>query len=379
MPPAQPQQGSDENAALWISVLTIVAIVIIWFTLHQWIAFFFLKLKLFEVDLLLPFTSQFKPLAEQLRALTPQQAGNITISELATIGNQVGNILRYPVIAILVICGIAIYFGNTASHFRASYNMKRLAAAEKSNWPQISPVVPINLVETPIDQGPWAMALNPMLFAKKHHLLITEKQFSESNELSSAVKIKVSLRRLEAKQIFLMQLGSYWHGVNGLPIHVKALFAMFAAKAHGNAKAVDALNAQIAKSAADSQFKNLNFQGVDALLAKYANEKLVQQITNRHAFVYTVMASMLQLARLDGVYASADFLWLKPIDRRLWYTLNCVGRKTPFVEVAGIFSHLNAELLFNKPIFVPMVDEAVDALEVAITEILFKPTEELNP
>ena len=210
-----------------------------------------------------------------------------------------------------------------------------------------------------------------MNLEKKYGLLTVEKQAAEEGKLSSAVKIKVTLKRLEAKQIFLMQLGNYWHGVEKLPLHARALFAMFAAKAHSDQDTVLALNNQIAVSASASNYKNFNFQGVDALLAKHAQQKDIQKIVNNHAFVYTVMASMLEFSRIDGVYASADFLWLKPLDRRLWYTLNCVGRKTPFAEVAGIAAHRNAEVLYHKPLFVPMVDEAVDALEIAIGELLY--------
>ena len=89
----------------------------------------------------------------------------------------------------------------------------------------------------------------------------------------------------------------------------------------------------------------------------------------------TVMASMLEAAREDGVQASADFLWLKPLDRRLWYTLNTVGRQTPFIEVAGIFAHWVAEKEAGRKLFVPMVEEATNALELALKEVVYKPDE----
>jgi intracellular multiplication protein IcmP len=376
MPPPQQQQGSDENAALWMSVLAIVTLVIIWFTLHEWIAYFFLKLKLLEINFLSIFTHQFQPLAAQLQALTPEDAKNIQINQLSKIGMAVGNVLRYPLIVLLVLAAGLLYFGNVSARYRSTYTMQRLAMEEKMDWPQIQPVLSLNLIDTPLDQGPWSMALNPMMYAKAHNLLLVEKETPTEHQLTSAIKVKVTVKRLEAKQTFLMQLGNYWHNLTTLPLHTRALFAMFAAKAHGDKDSVTKLNNQIAVSAAQSQYKQINYEGLDALLAKHTNEKDVQKVVARHAFVYTVMASMLEFARLDGVHASADFLWLKPIDRRLWYTLNCVGRKTPYVEIAGIFAHRNAELVYNKPLYVPMVDEAVDALEIAINEILFKPNEE---
>lgn len=84
---------------------------------------------------------------------------------------------------------------------------------------------------------------------------------------------------------------------------------------------------------------------------------------------------MLHGARADGVQASSDFLWLKPIDRRMWYVLNTVGRQTPFVEAAGVFAHWRAEKEMGKRIVVPMVEEATNALELALKEIVYKPDE----
>ena len=371
MPPQQ-QQGGDENATLWICALSIAALVGIWFFLHAWIAFLFLKLKLLEIDLLSPFTNQLQALKTELQGLTPSMAGDISLNVLAQKGTTVGNILRYPLIAILVILNAFLFFGHVTSRYRSTYTMNRLAEAEEADWPQISPVVPLNLIEVPLDEGPWAMALNPMAFAKKYRLLTIEQHVAGEHELSSNIKHKVSLKRLLAKQVLLMQLGNYWHDVYRLPIHFRALFALFAAKAHNDVNSVIKLNAQIATSATKSDWKNIDYTGIDELLAKYINEKAVQKIVSAHAFVYTVMASMLNLARTSGVYASSDFLWLKPIDRRLWYVLNNVGRKTAFAEVAGIISHWNAELIFRNPIFVPMVDEAIEALDIAISEILYK-------
>ncbi len=127
---------------------------------------------------------------------------------------------------------------------------------------------------------------------------------------------------------------------------------------------------------ARSSKSTLNFKGVDELLKKHYNTKAVQKIVQGHAYVLTVMAAMLKGARDDGVQASADFLWLKPMDRRLWYTLNTVGRQTPFIEVAGIFAHWRAEQEAQKRLVVPMVEEATNAVQLALKEVLYKRDEE---
>ena len=53
--------------------------------------------------------------------------------------------------------------------------------------------------------------------------------------------------------------------------------------------------------------------------------------------------------------------------------LNCVGRQTAFVEVAGPYAHWLAEKEMGRKIRSPMVDQAVTALDVAIKEIKYNP------
>ena len=103
------------------------------------------------------------------------------------------------------------------------------------------------------------------------------------------------------------------------------------------------------------------------------NCDLIAKVVYRHAYVMTVMAAMLELSRCDGVLATSEFVWLKPLDRQLWYVLNDMGRQTPSIESAGVFAHLAAEKKFGRPLRVPMVDEAVVALGEALEEILYEP------
>jgi len=160
-----------------------------------------------------------------------------------------------------------------------------------------------------------------------------------------------------------------WDGADKLPLYAKALFAAFAARMNADTKAAEQLLRQLNASSTGS----LDYQNVDGLLKKHLNTPLVQNVVQNHAYNYTVLAEMLAKARDDGVQASADFLWLKPIDRKLWYTLNMVGRQTPFSEVAGIFAHWIAEKEAGRRLKVPMVEEATKALEIALKEVVYRP------
>lgn len=373
---AAPQQGnqSDNSAGLlWIIAGVFAVLGVLWYVFKSHIAYYFLLIKLYELKLISLFVHT--PTVASLEASTHSallHASAVQFKDLILIGSLVGDYLRIPFIIILVALAFIVYFSHTARIFKNIYSMQQLAKLEQNNWPQITPVVGLNLIKEDINKGPWAMALSPMNFCKRYGLLEEIRpQRQEGMSRREWDKVDVVLKRGEATKLFALQLGPVWRGVNYLPPHVKALFAAFAARVNADSKAAAQLLAQLSRSSSTK----LDMTGVDELIKKHANTKAIQQITSRHAYVLTVMASMLAGAREDGVQASADFLWLKPLDRRLWYTLNTVGRQTPFVEVGGIFAHWVAEKEAGRKLLVPVVEEATKALEIALKEVVYRPEE----
>jgi intracellular multiplication protein IcmP len=83
------------------------------------------------------------------------------------------------------------------------------------------------------------------------------------------------------------------------------------------------------------------------------------------------MASLLELARTEGVMATAEILWLKPLDRRMWYVLNNIGRQVSFVECAGPIAHWLSEKKLNRPLRIPLVEGAVTAMQLALDDVLY--------
>ncbi|MFM2322458.1 MAG: component of Dot/Icm secretion system [Pseudomonadota bacterium] len=367
--PAQQQQSGDNSLApLWIVVCLFLFGWLIWAFFHTQIVAFLLQIKIFEARLIAFALPTMASLVSSMKQLHP---GEVAFTQLLALSGQVGSYLRYPIILLLLILAIIIYFSHINLQFKRFYTMKSLAEAERKNWPQISPVIPLDLVKQDIDKGPWAMALSPMQFAKKYQLLQEEKTVSA---MTMAAKIShqvtVSIKREAAHHVFVLQCGEYWQGVEYLTPTTKALFAIFAARINQDRDGALKLLLQIAESSTSGR---LNFSGVDALLAKHQHNKLVHRVIHSHAYVLTVMASLLVLARKEGVLATAEFLWLKPKDRLLWFMLNSVGRQTAFAEVSGPFAHWNVERIMGRRLMVPMVDEAVNGLEAAIKEILYTP------
>lgn len=378
-----PQQGGNQSdnsyAIIWWTAAGFALLAGIWFSLKDYIIAFYLSIKLYELSFFsflashLHFsTANF----DQLRyVLTYAQANpeSIRFTELLNMGGDVGVWLRTPLAILLVILAVVVYRSNVTRVYKNTYTMKSLAKLEKQNWPQISIVTNLDLLKSDIDRGPWAMAMTPLQFCKRFKLLEEIRpQRQEGMMRKDWDRVDVILKRGEANKIFVLQLGQPWEGVDKLPPHTKALFAAFAARINGDSKEAEKLFRQFNVSISQGK---LNTSGVDDAIKKHINSKPIQKITQSHAYVTTVMASMLETAREDGVLASADFLWLKPLDRKLWYTLNTVGRQTPFVEVAGVFAHWISEKEAGRRLILPMIEEATNALELALREVVYKPDE----
>ena len=187
-----------------------------------------------------------------------------------------------------------------------------------------------------------------------------------------------AIRRADAKRVFTMQWGPFWEGFERCPLHVRALGAVFMSRIHRDKNTGSAILKRLDESYVAGQLDPGN---IDEIILKYQNTELVQDVFSGHAYLLTMMASLLEAARSDGVVPSAEFLWLRVVDRRLWYMLNCVGRQTPFAEVAGPFAHWKAEQTMRRPSRAPMIDEAIKALEIAVREVKLssKELESLEP
>jgi len=365
--------GQPDNSAgiLWMIAAVFVAIGAVWVFFKKHIVIVYLSIKLYELEMLDHFFPSLE--LDQLHVDILSALANPTaihFDALLLLGAGVGDWLKIPFAILLCLLAVVVYSSNTTRAFKRSYSMKELVKLEKDNWPQISPVADLDLIKVDIDAGPWAMAMTPMQFCKKNGLLIEMRgRRTEGMSRKDWDKTEVVLKRGEASKLFALQLGALWGGVDKLPTHLRVLFAVFAARINADTAPAEKLLVQLAASS----LNNLNTSGVDALIKKHGNTELVRKIIRSHAYVLTVMASMLEGAREDGVQASADFLWLKPVDRRAWYILNTVGRQTPFVEVAGIFAHWIAEKEAGRKLIAPIVGEATNALELALKEVVYHP------
>ncbi len=372
-----PQQQNTDNgmAPVWITVLLFITVFLIWKTGHQYIVMFVFQINIWQAKLVNLFlhSEQLNNLIYLMQTVDPN---SVDWEQLVDTTRAVGDFMRYPVVFVLIILALVLYRSNITLKFRRAHDMKSLRAQEQYNWPAIMPVVKEDLVNQDLDKGPWAMGLSPMEFARKYQLLRKDDALLD-NPLPG-MEMTAGIRRGDAKRVFTLQLGPYWDGFERCSPQAYALAAVFIARMNRDRDAANHILSVLDKTFVTGK---PDFSAAKPVMEKYKNTEIVQEILAKHAYTLTVMASLLEAARDDGVVPSSEFLWLKPVDRRLWYMLNCVGRQTPFVEVAGPFAHWRAEKEMGRRSLVPMIDEAIKALEIAVKEVKLTPRQmqELEP
>lgn len=372
----QQQSGSDNSMApVWIIILLFITAYFIWALAHQYIVNFVFTINIWQARLVNLFLNN-QTLANQIYLMQTIDPTTVNWEQMVNMSRSVGDYMRYPVVCVMVVLAVLLYNSNITLKYRRAHDMKSLRAQEQFNWPAIMPVVKEDLVSQDVNKGPWAMALTPMEFARKYNLLRKDDALLDNplpgEEMTAGVK------RGDAKRVFTMQLGSYWDGFERCSPQAYALSAVFIARMNRDRDAANNILKVLDKTFVDGK---PDFSVAKPVMKKYQNSELVQEVVAKHAYMLTVIASLLEAARQDGVVPSSEFLWLKPVDRRLWYMLNCVGRQTPYSEVAGPFAHWKAEKVMGRRSLVPMIDEAIRALEIAVKEVKLTPRqmEELEP
>lgn len=238
MPPQQQQGRQDQGSSdfIWMTVAIVLVTAGLWFFFGNQITHFFYQVRIYELSMVrypiiywnklavrMEFpawqisTQHLDVLLWQLR----HNSYNYAFPTLQFVSTQVGNYLRFFIAPFLILLAFIVSRTNVHLKLKTAFNMHSMKMAEKDNWPQITPVLKLDLIKEDIDEGPWAMAMTPMQFCKRNHLLKEKKD----NRGKPAVDLIVD----RAYHVFTAQLGPLWTHVLALPKHAKALFAIFAA------------------------------------------------------------------------------------------------------------------------------------------------------
>lgn len=131
----------------------------------------------------------------------------------------------------------------------------------------------------------------------------------------------------------------------------KILFGMFVAKSFGGAeggKDYEKARDQLNNSARGAKHGMANLKVAEWIFAKYRGNQQARRLFAVHQWEYTYLYRLLHVAKRRGKCGHWEFIWLKPMNRILFYALNTVGRDTPHTESAAVFNHAVYENMCGK-------------------------------
>ena len=366
MPKQQPgQENQDRELAFLVGAgLVLLTIWLIWQygrNIIIWFSFSFDFAQLYILSWIISFGDTAQGYMEFIKGVFrpgshPRHVDpfSVTWDEMTYISELAGRYFRWLFGPLILLMALRIMFKMKGTGFARSFSLAgghgpSLASFQAKHWKVFTPGANFdpdkdNKVEDP--------AMTPMEWMREHGVGL-------SDDIGG-------LDMDAAHDAFEKQLGEPWMGVDRAPTYVKALIIVFFYNAKRDKKARD-IKEQVAiaySSQKDAEIKKT----IDALYEKAKKEDkfmpLVDKYMSKHAYTNTAMFRLLRWARdQGGVLASAEFRWLKPIDRTLWYVLNNTGRRAFHTEGAGAVSHFHAEKIVGGPLSEPHVDQAVDGID----------------
>ncbi|MBQ9537370.1 MAG: hypothetical protein IJU79_06265 [Desulfovibrionaceae bacterium] len=325
----------------------------------------------------------------------------------------------YAVCTALFAFCLSIYAvgASTKEQYCRHLDMDGLLKHNEHFYPCVAPIVNWgrSLLAEPLDTGPWRLARTPLQFAYEHNLLneatsnnpverelvLTKAGFPNMYSPILTGQIKIQYNRTLATLIFEAQLGPRWEGFDKLPAYLQALSLAFILFGLGQKKQAQEILARLAisfrppQAAQKLSFKRTypfillpqaarEYYAIDAnvpftstqIKELWQEPKVQATIKAHNKYRNLLLLALYGFARTQGVLATPEFIWLKVINRPLFYLCNNYGRRTCWVEVAGAWTHYQAEIELAKIVSnfsgdmlqKKEVQSAVDALEDALIE-----------
>lgn len=330
--------------------------------------------------------SEAQALYRWARAAEPAQ---LQLSDMTIAATAAGRWMRW--INLVMLAPLALFIWHYADRsrlLRKRFDVRELLARNLHLFPCIGPALRRNLLAVPWHQGAWAVAHSPARWVADHGLLLNregsrvpsdwlitadglpndDSPLQQREQMGAHPATGFRLDRARAQRLFAAQLGERFTGMGNLPPHRQALAAAFLAFAHARREDGQGFLDQLSRSFREAQRSgdgfHLDTTGTDALVNRCPITQALQQRLEPHSlYATTWLVALLECAHGRGLLPAAEFLWLRPVDRVLWYALNQVGGGTRWPEAAGIWAHYEAETLVRSSLREPEVEAAVDALQ----------------
>lgn len=217
-----------------------------------------------------------------------------------------------------------------------------------------------NPLHAPINDldDPWAMGARPAQYAYRHGVLKAYRTKTDKT-------LRYSFDAARAREVLLNQMGALWTGESGLSEWEWRMYVLFIGRIarHGQGRPLLRLAAfcgadETPWSEFDEQARAM-LHDIHHSPGYQAARKKIARVIQRHAWNRTVLAGLFDEAKRQGVFGSCEFLWLKPQDRALWYTLNNIGRRVGWMESAGVWVTYLGESSTGRRLPLPPLEKAI--------------------
>ena len=360
----------DDNGGFFLIVILVgsgILAWVLWVNFHATISSMVMALFHDQIVFLRHFTNRYDLADRQMAAADP---GDVKLHDLYGIAHAVGLSFRIPATALILILAFVAMWRAAPSRYKRGFDLDGLIREQAVSFPTSAAFAKrhLRLVAPSADPRPADYALTPEEWVARF-----------------ATKPNGLFDDAAAFRSLALQLGPAWRGVEQAPPHMRALFATFALHLAGRRVEAQLLLGELsnALSAAGDDppdgpegplcFPDAAVIKADATLRDFEVLAPAAAVAARHGYAHTAVMGLLNEARLKaGVLAPAQFVWLKLVDRRLWYALHSLGFETegfgrylhpnPRIEAAGARDHWAAERIAARPILTPEIKRTLDAV-----------------
>jgi len=359
----------DDNGGFFLIVILVgggILAWVLWVNFHATISGMVMTLFRHEIALLRHFTNRYDLADRQMAAADP---GQVKLNDLYGIAHAVGASFRIPAVVLILILAFVAMGRAAPSRYKRGFDLDGLIREQAVSFPTSAAFAKrhLRLVAPSADPRPADYALTPEEWVAR-----------------CATKPDGAFDDAAAFRSLALQLGPPWRGVAQAPPHMRALFAAFALHLATRRVEAQLLLGELsnALSAAGDDppdgpeaplcFADAAAIKADAALRDFEVLTPAAAVAARHGYAHTALMALLNEARLKaGVLAPAQFVWLKLVDRRLWYALHSLGFETeglgrylhpnPRIEAAGARDHWAAERIAGRPLLKPEIGRALNA------------------
>lgn len=311
--------------------------------------------------------THFPAVRARIESMRPAE---VDLSVAYALLDLMGAYLRVVVVPLGVGLSSWIYASSVVVRYHRRLELDEVAKLHSQEFPYMAPLIGADLIKKNPDKGPYARARHPVVYSVEQGVLLAPngKRLKRA-PASPPTREKLLFDGERAREVLISQLGPLWSGVDDLPLLKRCLFAMLICRVMRDDGLYKAIRNEAGVSFRLPDKKSSSFlvskktvDLADEAIAKYADEKIVQRVVRRHAYTSVIFCELLELGRArSGIISTAEFIWLKPVDRVLFYGLNQAGRRVEWLEAAALRAHADAEKLVKRPLTKPFVDTAVRA------------------